>query len=145
MCQIYEARIQYSLVREGSAESLVTPHQVIQYMAGAFDEDPTVEWFYVIHLNRRNMPLGRTLVSRGSATSTVVHAREVFKPAILASSTGIICVHNHPSGNTAPSRADIQVTRKLREAARIIGIDLVDHMILGAGSAYYSFSEAGMV
>jgi len=145
MCQIYEAKIQYSLVQKGSSERLVAPDQVIRYMQGALDEDPTVEWFFVILLNRKNMPLGRTLVSRGSATSTVVHAREVFKPAILASSTGIICVHNHPSGNTAPSRADIQVTRKLREAARIIGIDLVDHMILGAGSAYYSFSEAGMV
>ena len=91
------------------------------------------------------MPIGRTLVSRGSATSTVVHAREVFKPAILASATGVICVHNHPSGHTAPSRADIQVTRKLREAAQIIGIDLVDHMILGTGSDYYSFGEAGLV
>lgn len=145
MCLIYEAKIQYSLIREGSNESLITPPQVINYMKGAFDEDPTVEWFYVILMNRRNMPIGRTLVSRGSATSTVVHAREVFKPAILASATGVICVHNHPSGHTAPSRADIQVTRKLREAAQIIGIDLVDHMILGAGSDYYSFGEAGLI
>ena len=88
MCQIYEAKIHYSLVQNGSTESLITPSQVIKYMQGAFDEDPTVEWFYVIHLNRRNMPLGRTLVSRGSATSTVVHTREVFKPAILASAHG---------------------------------------------------------
>jgi len=145
MCQIYEARIQFSLVREGSSDSLVSPHKVIRYMQGAFDEDPTVEWFYVIHLNRKNMPLGRTLISRGSATSTVVHAREVFKPAILASATGIICVHNHPSGHTAPSRADIQVTRMLRESARIIGIELLDHMILGTGTDYYSFSEAGLI
>jgi DNA repair protein RadC len=145
MCLIYEAKIQYSLINEGSIESLITPPQVINYMKGAFDEDPTVEWFYVILLNRRNMPIGRTLVSRGSATSTVVHAREVFKPAILASATGIICVHNHPSGHTAPSRADIQVTRKLHESAQIIGIDLIDHMIMGDGSSYYSFSEAGLV
>ncbi len=145
MCQIYEAKIHYSLVQTGSNESLIAPAQVIKYMQGAFDEDPTVEWFYVIHLNRKNMPLGRSLVSRGSATNTVVHAREVFKPAILASATGIICVHNHPSGHTAPSRADIQVTRKLRDAAQIIGIDLVDHMILGAGSNYYSFGETGLI
>lgn len=117
MCQIYEAKIHYSLIREGRSESLITPDHVISYMKGAFDEDPTVEWFYVILLNRRNMPIGRTMVSRGSATSTVVHAREVFKPAILASATGIICIHNHPSGHATPSRADIQVTRKLREAA----------------------------
>jgi DNA repair protein RadC len=54
-------------------------------------------------------------------------------------------VHNHPSGDPAPSRADIQVTRKLREAARIIGIDMVDHMILGAESSYYSFGDAGLL
>lgn len=77
MCQIYEARIHYSLVREGSTESLITPAHVINYMKGAFDEDPTVEWFYVILLNRRNMPIGRTLASRGSATSTVVHPKKM--------------------------------------------------------------------
>lgn len=145
MCQIYEAKIHYSLIREGPKESLSTPSLVIEYMKGAFDDDPTVEWFYVILLNRKNVPTGRTLVSRGSATSTVVHAREVFKPAILAGATGIVCVHNHPSGHPEPSRADIQVTRKLREAAQIIGIDLVDHIIAGAGTDYYSFSDSGII
>jgi DNA repair protein RadC len=117
----------------------------MHYMKGAFDEDPTVEWFYVILLNRKNMPIGRTVVSRGSASSTVVHAREVFKPAILTAASGIIGVHNHPSGDPAPSRADIQVTRNLREAGQIIGIDLIDHMIIGDGTRYYSFSESGLV
>ena len=145
MSLIYEAKIHYSLIQEGSQERLSTPLQVMHYLEGAFDEDPTVEWFYVILLNRKNMPTGRTLVSRGSATSTVVHAREVFKPAILAGASGIICAHNHPSGDPAPSRADIQVTRKLREAGQIIGIDLIDHMIVGCSSSYYSFGEAGLV
>ncbi|MGJ8650844.1 MAG: JAB domain-containing protein [Opitutaceae bacterium] len=145
MCLIYEAKIHYSLVREGSKGSLTTTAQVLRYLEGAFDEDPTVEWFYVILLNRKNMPLGRVLVSRGSATATVAHAREVFKPAILASATGVICAHNHPSGDPAPSRADIQITRKLRDAGQIIGIDLIDHMIVGHNCSYYSFSEAGLV
>lgn len=145
MTLIYEAKIHYALIKEGSIDRLTTPLQVIQYMEGAFDVDPTVEWFYVILLNRKNMPLGRTVVSRGSASSTVVHAREVFKPAILAAASGIIGVHNHPSGDPAPSRADIQVTRNLREAGQIIGIDLIDHMIIGDGTRYYSFSESGLV
>ena len=145
MCLIYEAKIQYSLIKEGPAETLTTPLHVVHYLEGAFDEDPTVEWFYVILLNRKNIPIGRTVVSRGSASSTVVHAREVFKPAILAGASGIIAVHNHPSGDPTPSRADIQVTRQLRQAGQIIGIDLIDHMIVGHNCSYYSFSEAGLV
>ena len=89
--------------------------------------------------------LGRVLVSRGSATATVVRAREVFKPAILASATGVICAHNHPSGDPAPSRADILTTKKLHLSGQIIGIDLLDHIIVGHESSYYSFSEAGLI
>jgi len=57
MCQIYEAKIHYSLIEEGASESFITPDHVISYMKGAFDEDPTVEWFYVILLDRRNIGL----------------------------------------------------------------------------------------
>jgi len=110
-----------------------------------------VEHFWVLCLDRKNRLLRRVEVTRGTATNSLVHAREVFREAIKLSATAIIAVHNHPSGDPAPSRADIHVTRQLREAARIIGIDLTDHIIVGEPAkdpnrlGYYSFNDAGLV
>lgn len=149
--RIYETSIQYKLLRLGDDVRLDSSAKVIPYMEGAFDDDPTVEWFYAILLDRKNQPLGRTVVSRGTASSTLVHPREVFKSAILASATGVILVHNHPSGDPAPSTADIKVTQQLRDASKVIGIDLIDHIIIGyaesdpAGLGYHSFQEKGLL
>lgn len=143
---IYEASLVYRVVREDPSIALCDPSSVVAYMKGAFDADPTVEWFYVIPLNRKNHPLGRVVVTRGTASACLVHVREVFKPAILAGACALMVVHNHPSGDPAPSMADTQVTRNLREASQIIGIDLIDHIIIGenaGGSPFYSFAEAG--
>ena len=87
----------------------------------------------------------------GTATGSLVHPREVFREAIRLSATAVIVAHNHPSGDPAPSPADIQVTRQLSEAARTVKIDLLDHVILGRQSTdplslgYYSFSNAGLL
>ncbi len=110
-----------------------------------------VEHFWVLCLDRKNRLLRRVEVTKGTATNSLVHAREVFREAIKLSATAIIAVHNHPSGDPAPSRADIHVTRQLREAARIIGIEMTDHIIVGEAArdpnrlGYYSFNEAGLV
>ena len=141
--KIHEATLTYREVRDGPTESLDEPEKVVRYMEGAFAPDPTVEWFQVILLNRKNIPLGRTVVTKGTASSSLVHSREVFKPAILAGASAVIVVHNHPSGDPAPSQADIQVTRMLREAAKVLSIDLLDHVIIG--DDYYSFNEAGLL
>jgi DNA repair protein RadC len=91
------------------------------------------------------------MVTLGTASASLVHCREVFKFAILQSACAIIVIHNHPSGDPAPSRADIQVTRQLREAAKLIGIDLLDHVIIGnrdddpCNLGYYSFNDAGLL
>ena len=143
--RIYEAKLTFHLVEEGRKKALDAPPLIVEYLRGAFDEDPTVEWFIVILLNRKNVPLGRCVVSRGSATGTLVHPREVFRSAILANACAIICAHNHPSGDPDPSRNDIIITRTLRDASRIIGIDLLDHIIVGTEPAYYSFAEAGIL
>ena len=145
---IHEASLSYRVVREGESEPLDTPEKIVAYMEGAFDADPTVEWFYVIPLNRKNHPLGRVAVTKGIATATVVHTREVFKPVILAGASALVVVHNHPSCDPSPSRADIDVTRVLREAARHMVFDLLDHVIIaenGSERPYYSFSEAGLL
>ena len=110
-----------------------------------------VEKFWVLCLDRKNRLIKRVEVTKGTATSCLAHPREVFRSAIQISATAIIAVHNHPSGDPAPSRADIQVTRQLRESAKVIGIDLHDHIIIGhkahdpQGLGYYSFNEAGLI
>ncbi len=149
--RIYEASLSYSIVQLGQVTAVNTPDKVVDYLRDAYDRNPVVETFWVISLDRKNKPIGRTLVSSGSVSSTVVHAREVFKAAILASASAIILSHNHPSGDPAPSAADLQVTRKLREAANIMDIALLDHVIVGAkeddpaGLGLYSFRNAGLL
>jgi len=140
--KIHEACLQYRVVSDGPVEALDAPERVLRYMEGAFDPDPTVEWFYVVLLNRKNRPLGRLAVTKGTANSTLVHPREVFRPAVLAGASAIVCVHNHPSGVSDPSTADLKITRQLRESATVLDIDLLDHIIVG-DPGYYSFSEAG--
>lgn len=111
----------------------------------------SVEYFWVLCLDRKNRLIRRIEVTKGTATNSLVHSREVFRDAIKLSATAIIAVHNHPSGDPAPSRADIQVTRQLNEAAKVIGIDLLDHIIVGEKAkdpqqiGYYSFNDAGLV
>ena len=128
--RIYEASVVYKLLKFGESQPLSTPESVVTYMQGACDDFPTQEGFFAICLDRKNRPLGRTQITLGTLTSTVVHPREVFRIAILASAAAIIVVHNHPSGDPTPSTADIQVTRQLREASKIIDIDLLDHVIV---------------
>jgi len=110
-----------------------------------------VEKFWVLCLNRKNRLLRQVEITSGTATSSLAHPREVFREAIHHGATAVVCVHNHPSGDPAPSAADVQVTRQLREAARTLDIDLLDHVIVGQvttdprGTGYYSFREAGVI
>ena len=91
------------------------------------------EHFVVILLNRKNGIIGINTVSVGDLSSSIVHPREVFKPAIVAGAASIIVAHNHPSGDPAPSRDDINVTKRLKEAGDILGINVLDHIIIGDG------------
>ncbi|MEZ5276445.1 MAG: DNA repair protein RadC [Opitutaceae bacterium] len=110
-----------------------------------------VEKFWVLCLNRKNRLMRQHEATSGTATSSLVHPREVFREAIRAGASAVICVHNHPSGDPAPSSADIQVTRQLRDAAKAVDIDLLDHIVIGrkeidpAGLGYYSFRESGLL
>jgi DNA repair protein RadC len=101
------------------------------------------ENFVVVLLNTKNEVLGFPTVSVGTLSASLVHPREVFKPAIRASAAGIVLAHNHPSGRVGPSREDREVTRRLKEASEIIGIEVLDHVILGAG--YFSMKEHGIL
>lgn len=110
-----------------------------------------VEKFWVLCLNRKNRLQRCVEVTSGTAHSSLVHPREVFREAIREGSSAIVCVHNHPSGDPAPSAADIRVTRQLREASEAVDIFLVDHVILGDAATdplrlgYYSFRASGII
>jgi DNA repair protein RadC len=110
-----------------------------------------VEKFWVLCLNRKNRLIKRVEVTSGIATASLAHPREVFREAIREAAVAIVCVHNHPSGDPQPSPQDMHMTRQLREAAKIISIDLIDHVVLGrkandpAGLGYYSFRAAGFL
>ncbi len=134
----------------GEAPLLNRPELVFTYFQPIVS-GLAVEKFWILCLNRKNRLIKRVEVTSGTATGSLVHPREVFRPAIREAATAVICVHNHPSGDPAPSSADLQVTRRLREAAVAVDIELLDHLILGtkagdpAGRGFYSFREAGLL
>ena len=95
-------------------------------------------------LDTKGKIIGDILLSEGNLNSSILHPREIFKEAIIRSANKIILVHNHPSGNTLPSQDDIQITRKVKSAGDIIGIELLDHIIIGDGE-YLSLREKGYI
>ena len=110
-----------------------------------------VEKFWTLCLNTRRRLLRCVEVTSGTATASLAHPREVFREAIRLSASCVAVAHNHPSGDPEPSSADVGITRQLREAARITGIELVDHVIVGrreadpSGRGFFSFRLAGLM
>lgn len=102
------------------------------------------ERFFALYLNAKNRLNGIEEISRGTLTASIIHPREVYKGAIVTNSASILVAHNHPSGDPTPSREDIELTERLSTAGNILGIDLIDHMIVGAGR-YRSMREEGFL
>jgi DNA repair protein RadC len=100
------------------------------------------EHFVCLYLNTKNQVLHKQTVFIGSLNASIVHPREVYKEALRRSAASIICLHNHPSGDPSPSREDIDVTKRLSECGKIIGIDLLDHLIIGENK-FVSLKEKG--
>jgi DNA repair protein RadC len=100
------------------------------------------EHFVALHLDAKRRLIGEEIVSVGSLDSTVAHPREIFKTAIKRSAAAIICLHNHPSGDPTPSYEDLEVTRRLVECGQILGVDVLDHIVIGSHS-YCSMREKG--
>jgi DNA repair protein RadC len=101
------------------------------------------EYFLALLLDTRNQLIRVAEISVGSLDSSIVHPREVFKEAISASAASVIFVHNHPSGDTEASEDDVQLTKRLAEAGEIVGIDVLDHIIIG-GKNYVSLKREGL-
>ena len=102
--------------------------------------DKKQEYFYCVYLDTKGNCLGKKCLFIGTINSSLVHPREIFKEAYLLSATSFVCVHNHPSGDSTPSKEDINITMRIKEISIIHGISLVDHIIVGNNN-YYSFFE----
>jgi DNA repair protein RadC len=100
------------------------------------------EVFCVLLLDAKHRRLREVRVSSGSLTASIVHPREVFAPAVREAAAAVVLVHNHPSGDPAPSAEDVTITRRLREAGEIVGVQVLDHVIIG-GQGHFSFVDAG--
>jgi DNA repair protein RadC len=106
--------------------------------------DANKEFFVTLFLNTKNGIIRQEVISIGSLNANIVHPREVFRTACMVSASSIIVAHNHPSGDPTPSREDIELTKKLAEAGKIMGIDVLDHVIIGQ-DRNYGFKESGML
>lgn len=105
--------------------------------------DKLQEHFYCVYLDTKNYIIKDKLLFIGTINQSLVHPREVFKEAYLLSATSIICIHNHPSGNVNPSNNDIIITKQLKEVGKLLGINVLDHLIIGKDT-YYSFNDNGL-
>lgn len=102
------------------------------------------EYFKVLFLNQAKQVLGYTLISEGGITETFVDVRVILQAALLTNSVALVLAHNHPSGNPRPSRQDMEITKQVKEAARLMRITVIDHLIL-TDAGYYSFADEGQL
>jgi DNA repair protein RadC len=135
------------IVREAPFErdraiTIMAPQDAVQYLAPL--AMACEEYFLALHLNAKNEVLGLHEVSHGTLSASLVHPREVFKAAVIANSFAILVCHNHPSGSTLkPSDEDLETTRQLIRAGHVLGVNVIDHLIIGAGylDDWYSLRE----
>jgi len=142
-------RYRLMLVKDGSLtttwDRLVRqPRDVVDLM-GPLLANLDREAFWVIMLDGKNRATGINLVSLGSLTAALVHPREVFKPLIVGNAAATILVHNHPSGDPAPSAEDLTLTRRLCEVGELVGIRVLDHLVLGERGSFRSLSDDGLL
>lgn len=103
------------------------------------------EHFWALALNTKNQLLKTIEVSVGSLNASIVHPRELFKEAVRVSAASLVVVHNHPSGDPTPSGADLQLTRRLTKAGDVMGIDVLDHVVIGDGGRHASMRDLGLM
>lgn len=134
---VREASVLYDIRRIGTLEDVVE-------LGKKFLDDADREQLVVCCLDTKNQPTAINVASIGSLNSSIVHPREVFKPAILSNSASIISFHNHSSGDVSSSKEDILITERIKESGKILGIELMDHVIIGDNS-YCSLKEKGII
>jgi len=130
--------------RQGNKPVISTPRDVFDYCWPLLRGSDR-ERFCTLALGTKNHLLKMQEVSVGSLNASIVHPRELFKFAVRASAASIVVVHNHPSGDPTPSGADIQLTHRLTKAGDLLGIELLDHVIIGDGGDFSSLKESGLI
>jgi DNA repair protein RadC len=137
-----------SLVREAGIPSDAYKFRnsaTVSTLLHTYLADADREHFVIFFVDQKNRVTGVHTVSMGSLTASVVHPREVFKAAILANAAAIVCGHNHPSGDVQPSREDRAITKRLVDAGKLLGIDVLDHIIIGSEGVYFSFADENIL
>ena len=117
-----------------------SPDKIYEYIKGEV-EGLEQEHFYALYLDSKKNLIDKKLLFIGTLNKSIVHPREIFKYAYLLSASSIICVHNHPSGDTIPSKEDLNLTKALVEIGKMQGINIIDHIIIGKN--YYSLYQNG--
>jgi len=139
---VYKCMLVKESNHDADSKSITNP-AIAASILTEYLKDADREHFVVLLLNTKNKVVGINTVSIGNLNSSIVHPREVFKPAILASVAAVILGHNHPSGDSTPSKEDITITERLIEAGKILGIEVLDHIIIG--DYFKSLKESGYV
>lgn len=141
MQYIREVKIRYGR-RHRTRYPVRSSQDIVKFINQKILLDNSKEHFILFCLDGNHSIAAYNVVSIGTATSAPVHPREVFQPAIMSGAVAIIIAHNHPSGSVEPSPEDFKVTDQLKQASRLLGIKLLDHIIV-ADEGYYSFQEYG--
>ena len=138
----FELATRLLLNQDDEAVIIKTPSDVYQLLKeiGKYKK----EHFIGLYLNARNQLIHQETVSIGSLSANIIHPREVFEPAIKHHAASIILVHNHPSGNLEPSEEDSEITKRLARSGKLLGIEVVDHLII-AGRKFFSLKEKGLM
>lgn len=140
--------VSIKMIREGSilydTRRISTPSDAVN-LGRLFLEDSDREKLILCCMDTKNQPVSLSIVSIGSLNSSIVHPREVFKTAILSNAASIILFHNHPSGDSSPSKEDMSITKRIKEAGLLMGIDLIDHIIIGYKNNFCSLKEKGLL
>lgn len=135
--------LEVRITHHAATQPIRNPKNAIAFMQRHLGDRPR-EVFAVVHLDGRNQPTGFAIASMGSATSALVHPREVFAAAIREYASAVMLFHNHPSGDPTPSQEDRSLTQRLCNAGEIIGISVIDHLIVSERQ-YFSFNESGLL
>ncbi len=141
---MYVAELRTRRYRGKTPPIVRRPEDVARLLAPSL-KDAKREHFMAILLTSRHTVLAIETISVGSLNASIVHPREVFRPAILASAAAMILAHNHPSGDVSPSDDDVEITVRLLDTGKVIGIEVLDHVILGGNGSFLSFREKGLL
>jgi len=143
---LHEIQVVYVGPKSTDCKQISSAKEAYQILLEFYDKKKIDhhEVFSILLLSRSNKCIGFVKISEGGITATVVDQRLIFQVALKTNAVGIILAHNHPSGNLKPSEADVMLTRKIREGAKLLDIQVLDHLIL-TSEGYYSFADEGML